>query len=139
MPDTYPCSPREELDGLPYFPRLCGKIRLFAAGELHPDLHANLGKGMDLWTCQFLGVSYETIRDHVLAGASDDDALAHARAVGKERSPEELAWFRAYLLTRGFRDDLAEKLASRLAELNRPDTSHLLTFCDYIDADEGRL
>ncbi|MDQ8191716.1 DUF5069 domain-containing protein [Roseibacillus persicicus] len=139
MSDTYPCSPRSEIDGLPYFPRMVEKIRLFAAGELHPELHANLGKGMDLWICQFLGVDYETIKEFTLAGAPDSEVLAQARAKGTKREEHELAWFRAYILNRGFRDDLSEKLASRIEESGFQDKKGIYSFCDYIDADEGRL
>jgi hypothetical protein len=137
--DTYPPSPKDELDGLPYFPRLCEKVRLFAADELPSDFHGNLGKGMDLWTCQYLGIAYEDLKGKVLAGASNEEALQFARVSGVARSEEEAAWFRAYILTRGFRDDFAERLATRIAESGFGDREDILTFCDYIDADEGRM
>lgn len=138
MSESYPCSPRVEIEGLPYFPRMTEKIRLFAAGDLHPDLHDNLSHGMDLWICQFLGVDYEDLKKVILAGSSDEEALAHARAKGIQRPDYELAWFRSYILNRGFRDDLSEKLASRIEDDGFQD-KNILSFCDYIDADEGRL
>lgn len=139
MPELYPCSPRTEIIDLPYFPRLCEKVRLFAAGDLHPELHANLGKGMDLWICQFLGVEYEELKKTILGGASDEEALAWAGQNGLDRPDFEKAWFRSYLLNRGFRDDLSAKLADRIKESGFQDRSDILSFCDYIDADEGRL
>ena len=138
MPELYPCSPREEIDGLPYFPRLTEKVRLFAAGDLHPELHDNLGKGMDLWTCQFLGVHYEDLKRVILDGASDAEAYAWAGEKGVERAEFEKAWFRSYLLNRGFRDDMSEKLAARIRESGFEGRSDIFSFCDYIDADEGR-
>ena len=57
-----PRSPKDEIDGLPYLPRLCDKIRLKQSGNLDPEYHPNLGIGMDLWTCQYLGVDYEALR-----------------------------------------------------------------------------
>ena len=66
-PQQAPRSPRDEVDGIVYFPRLCDKVRLHAAGTLSPDYHANLGSGMDLWTCQFLGVNYAPLADQIRA------------------------------------------------------------------------
>ena len=139
MSETYPCSPRVEIDGLPYFPRMVEKIRLFAAGDLHPELHENLGSGMDLWICQYLGVDYEDLKQEVLNGGSAEHALAFAKNMGIRRADYELAWFRSYLLNRGFRDDMSAKLTTRIKESGFQDKEGILTFCDYIDADEGRL
>ena len=41
--------------------------------------------------------------------------------------------------TRGFRDDLAERLAQRKEESGFGHRDDILTFMDYIDADEGRM
>jgi hypothetical protein len=134
-----PRSPRDEIDGLPYFPRLCHKGRLHAAGKLHPQYHANLGGGMDLWTCQFLGVDYAALAEQLHAGVSDAEALAWARKNGSTRQDCEVAWWKSFIRTRGFRDDLAERLAQRKAESGFQDRGDILTFFDYIDADEGRM
>lgn len=139
MAELYPCSPRVEIEGIPYFPRLAEKVRLFAAGDLHPELHENLSKGMDLWICQFLGVAYEELKAVILKGADNAEALAWAQENGTARADFELAWFRSFILNRGFRDDLSEKLAARVAESNFQQKEGLHSFCDYIDADEGRL
>lgn len=133
-----PRSPCDEIDGIVYFPRLCDKIRLHAAGRLSHNYHANLGSGMDLWTCQFLGVNYPPLADQVRAGKSDAEALAWARENGTPRTVAELAWWSAFMKTRGFRDDLAERLARRKAESGFHDRTDIVTFMDYIDADEGR-
>ena len=76
-----PCSPTIELDGIPYFPRLCEKVRLHAAGELREDLHGNLGLGMDLWTCQFLGVAYEDLKAKILELGPDEPLRNEIRKV----------------------------------------------------------
>lgn len=137
-PYQAPRSPRDEIEGVIYFPRLCDKVRLHAAGRLSPDYQANLGSGMDLWTCQFLGVDYAHLADRIRAGKPDADALAWARAHGTQRSAREFAWWSAYMKTRGFRDDLAERLAQRKGESGFLERDDILTFMDYIDADEGR-
>jgi hypothetical protein len=134
-----PRSPRDEIDGVIYFPRLCHKVRLHAAGGLDPQYHANLGAGMDLWTCQFLGVDYIALAEQIRGGKSDAEALAWARESGTARSAPEFAWWSAFMRTRGFRDDLAERLVLRKAESGFRDRDDILTFMDYIDADEGRL
>ena len=139
MAELYPCSPRNEIDGLPYFQRLCEKVRLFAANDLHPELHDNLGKGMDLWICQFLGVDYEDLKKTILEGSSDEQALAWAQETGPDRADFEKAWFCSYLLNRGFRDDLSATLATRIEESGFQERTGIHSFCDYIDADEGRL
>ncbi len=138
MAELYPCSPRIEIDELPYFPRLVEKARLFAAGDLHPELHDNLGKGMDLWTCQFLGIDYEELKKVVLEGASTEDAYSWAQENGLKRPDFEKNWFCSYLLNRGFRDNLSEHLAMRVKESGFEDKEGIYSFCDYIDADEGR-
>ena len=134
-----PRSPHDEIDGIVYFPRLCDKVRLHAAGGLSPEYHANLGSGMDLWTCQFLGVSYADLAQQIRSGMSDPEALAWAREHGTSRGAPELAWWSAFMRTRGFRDELAGKLVQRKAESGFQDRSDILTFPDYIDADEGRM
>ena len=138
MAELYPCSPRCEHDGLPYFLRLCQKARLFAAGDLHPELHANLGKGMDLWICQFLGVDYEDLKKTVVSGATDEEAYQWAVSNGGQRPEFEKDWFCSYLLNRGFRDDLSATLAQRVQESGFQNVPGIHSFCDYIDVDEGR-
>jgi hypothetical protein len=133
-----PRSARDELDGIVYLPRLCDKIRKHHAGILHPEFHANLGLGMDLWTCQFLGVDYNDLKAQVIAGATDEDALNWARENGVTRPDYEKAWFLAYMKTRGFRDDLSKRLAERKKEDPHTDRDDILSFMDYIEVDEGR-
>lgn len=140
MLDGYhmPRSARDEQEGIVYLPRLLNKIRLHYAGTLHPEFHTNLGLGMDLWTCQFLGIDYHDLEREVHAGATDEQALAWARENGVTRPDHEKAWFSAYIKTRGFRDDLADRLAKRKKEAPKTDREDILTFMDYIEVDEGR-
>ena len=71
----YPRSPKEQVGGIVYFGRLADKIRLMAAGELHPDLHANLGKGFDERCVSFLEVGYEALRARALDGLEPVDVV----------------------------------------------------------------
>ncbi len=140
MSDEYqlPRSARDEIEGIVYLPRLFDKVRLHHSGKLHPEFHTNLGLGMDLWTCQFLGVDYNELKAQVLAGATDEQALAWAREHGVTRPDYEKAWFTAYVKTRGFRDDMSERLSERKKEDPKTDRDDIQTFMDYIEVDEGR-
>ena len=133
-----PRSARDEIEGIIYLPRLFDKVRLYHGGKLHPEFHTNLGLGMDLWTCQFLGVDYDDLKAQILAGASDEQALAWARENGIKRPDYEKAWFTAYMKTRGFRDDMSGRLAERKKEDPKTDRDDILSFMDYIEVDEGR-
>ncbi|NWK56770.1 DUF5069 domain-containing protein [Verrucomicrobiaceae bacterium N1E253] len=134
-----PASPREEIEGMVYFIRMCSKIRLQASGELHPDFHPNLGRAMDLWTCQLLQVEYETLKQLVVDGASDRDVLQWCWETGKRPSEHELEWWNSYMRNRGFRDDLSDKLQFRKEEAGWLDRDEIQSFFDYLDADDGRL
>lgn len=136
---TAPASPRDELEGMVYFVRLCSKIRLFAEGALDPDFHPNLGKAMDLWTCQFLHVEYDALKEVVLSGASDQEALEWCWENGTHPNENELGWWNSYMRNRGFRDDLSDKLKFRKEESKWHDREEIKTFFDYLDADDGRL
>jgi len=133
-----PRSARDEIEGIVYLPRLFDKIRLQHGGKLHPEFQGNLGIGMDLWTCQFLGIDYNDLKAQILAGATDENALAWARENGITRPDYEQAWFTAYIKTRGFRDDMSDRLAERKKEDPKTDRDDIQTFMDYIEVDEGR-
>ena len=133
-----PCSPTLEIEGLPYFRRLCDKVRLKAAGTLHPDYHPNLGRAMDLWTCQFLGVEYEALAQIIEMGGSDGEALAWARKTGVTRPDHERDWWLAYMTKRGFQDDLSERLAMRKEDAGFADRDDIQTFMKFIEVEEGQ-
>jgi gluconokinase len=134
-----PTSPREEIAGTVYFSRLCSKARLHASGELHPDFHPNLGKAMDLWTCQFLHVDYEDLKKVILGGASDLQALEWCWKNGVQPNEHELKWWNSFMRNVGFRDELSEKLLFRKQEAGWQDREDIQTFFDYLDADDGRM
>lgn len=137
--DQLPCSPKEEIEGLVYFRRLCEKVRLMAAGKLHHDLHANLGKAMDLWACQFLGVEYDDLAERIRAGLTDEEVFSWAVENGSPRDANEIAWWNSYMRNVGFRDGLSQRLVERIEESGLGERAdNIRTMFDYIDADEGR-
>ena len=136
---TPAASPRDEVSGYVYFARLCSKIRLHASGGLDPEFHPNMGKSMDLWTCQFLHVDYSDLQKVITTGASDQESLEWCWENGTKPNEHELEWWNSYMRNVGFRDFLAEKLIFRKEEAGWQDRNDIQSFFDYLDADDGRL
>lgn len=133
-----PVSPYLTIRGLVYFRRMVDKARLFAAGDLREDLVGNLGKAMDLWTCELLHVSYSALVEKVHAGLDDDALLEWCFTQGKKPTVQEIQVWNAYMTKAGWRDALASRLAERKAESGLADREDIQSMFDYIDADEGR-
>lgn len=135
---TPPASPCDEVSGVVYFARLCSKIRLYESDDLHPDFHPNMGKAMDLWTCQFLHVDYDALKKVVVSGATDSEAMDWCQNQGVQPNEHEVNWWNSYMRNRGVRDNLAEKLIFRKEEAGWQDRDDIQSFFDYLDADDGR-
>ena len=135
---VFPRSPLDVVGGMPYFARMCDKIRLQAKGELHADYISNLGGGFDKWTCEYLRVDYKDLVGKVLNGMDDEEVLKWAVSLGGERTTAERDWWLSYMRNRGYKDDLSERLALRKQELGIADRDDIVTFFGFIDADEGR-
>lgn len=136
---NYPRSPQDKVGGIVYFGRMIDKIRLMGNGELHPDLHANLGKGFDERMVVFLGVDYGNLRDRVCGGGGDDEILEWCFAKGPRPTEEQIEVWNGFMVKRGWRDELAETLARRKKESGFEGRDEIQTMFEYIDADEGRL
>lgn len=136
---AYPTSPRVEVNGIPYFARMCDKIRSHAKGDLHADYQPNLGGGYDKWCCEYLKVDYADLVAQVNNGLSDEAALEWAVATGGARTQQETDWWVSYMKNRGNNDDLAEIFNQRKDESGYTDRADISNFFDYIDADEGRM
>jgi len=140
MPNhTPPASPRDEVSGYVYFTRLCSKVRLHQSGKLDPEFLPNMGKGMDLWTCQLLHVDYTELEKVIIAGASDQEALEWCWNSGTQPNEHEVNWWNSFMRNRCFRDDLSEVLIRRKKESGWQDSDEIQTMFDYLDADDGRL
>ncbi len=136
---VFPKSPLEEVGGIPYFVRMCDKIRLHASGGLDADYIRNLGRGFDRWTCDFLRVDYADLVEKVLSGLDDAAALEWAVSEGGERTATERDWWLSYMRNRGYGDDFSELLAKRKSENGFEDRDDIVSFFKLIDADEGRI
>jgi gluconokinase len=139
MPQQFPRSPYDAINGLVYFPRMLDKIRIHAAGGLPPGYEEHLGTGFDGRCLHFLGVKYEDVKKHVLAGESDEAVLAWCLANGRKPDEEDIEVWSGFLSKRGWRDEARERVVFRLKEagLERLD-GEVVTMFDFIDIDEKR-
>lgn len=135
----YPRSPKDTVGGIVYLGRMIDKIRLMNAGELHPDLHANLGKGFDERASWLLGVPYEDLRARVGQGGPDEEILAWCFENGSHPCEELIEIWNGFMTKRGWSDELSETLVRRKKESGFEARDEIQTMFHYIDADEGRL
>ena len=133
-----PRTPNDTVRGIVYLPRMFQKIRLHAQGVLHPDYHANLGKGFDDRACLFLQVAYADVVARVLQGGDDDEVAAWCFERGGAPDRERIEVWNGFMRKRGWRDEASELLAKRKRESGFEGREDIQTFFGYIDADEGR-
>ena len=132
-------SPYSKVGRLVYFGRMIDKIRLHARGALPADYIKNLGKAFDARACTFLRIPYDELTAHVLSAAAPDDAaaLAWAEKTGGARSDEDCEIWCGFMMKRGWRDVLTERLQLRIKESGLEDKP-IETMFDYIEFDEDR-
>lgn len=121
-----------------YFPRMLDKIRRRQRGTLPPDYHANLGKGFDLECCEFLRVGYPDVVAQVEAGQSDADVFAWCCARGRKPTGYDVGVWNEYMRKRGWNDEYAGRLRSRLEGLGLASRDDIRTMFDLLEVDEGR-
>lgn len=124
--------------GIPYFARMCQKIRLMRDGELHEDYQPNLGKGFDKWTCELLEIDYDELVKIAQSEENDEAVLTWAYENGVKPESPKLDWWLSYMRNRGYNDDLSEVLNKRKVEAGFGGRDDIATFFDFIDAEEGR-
>lgn len=113
------------------------KMRLHLAGLLPNDYLENLGKGFDRACCQFLGVSYEAVRQRVLeTGDADEKILDWCMECGRKRDSYEIEIWNAYMRKFGWNDAASPSLARQIAESGYP-VERIRTIFEFIDFDES--
>lgn len=124
-----------------YFGRMLDKIRLHAAGKLPAEYQANLGDSqtyvLDGRCCRFLGIRYGDLKERVLAGASDEEAMAWVQAHGTARTDEECHMWNRFILKLGWRDERSSVLPQRIKDAGLTGKP-IETLVDHIEFDEGR-
>lgn len=133
---SYPRTGTDRVGDLIFLPRMLDKIRLHEAGRLPPDY--NLGGGLDTRLCRFLGVAYDEVVARVKEGLDDEALLAWCHAHGRKPSEEEVLYFNAFMLKRGWRDEASVKMAQSKAKRGIAARDDVQTTFDLQDFDEGR-
>ena len=131
-------SPSEKVGDLFYFGRMLDKIRSHAKGELHPDYHANLGKGFDEKCVSFLRINYDQLVERVKQGDSDEEILQWCFSVGRKPSEDDICVWNEFMRKRGWNDEVSGILERRKRQAGMSDRSDIQTAFKFIDADEGR-
>lgn len=135
-------SPYIKVGRLVYFGRMLDKIRLHAVGKLPPEYVENYGEAQpnvfDARCCRFLGVSHSAIVSQVLGGKTDEQTLTWCHENGGARTDEQCDIWNMFMAKRGWRDTANERLQMRMREYGLEGRRDILTFFDFIDADEGR-
>ncbi len=138
MPEKFPRSPYDAIDGLVYFLRMLDKIRINAEGALPKGYAEHLGEGFDGRCLRFLGVKYEDVKARVLAGEKDEAVFAWCRANGRQPTDEDIEVWSGFMQKRGWRDEASERVVFRIKEAGLEGRRDIVTMFDFIDADEGR-
>ncbi len=129
----------DRVGGLFYFGRMLDKIRLHAAGRLPAEYLEQIGDGFDGRTVRYLHVDYGALCDQVVAGASDEAALAWCYAEGRQLTDEEILIFNSFMSKRGWRDDETDGyIPAKKQAYGFADDAGIVTDFDVIEADEGR-
>jgi hypothetical protein len=135
-------SPSDQIRGLVYFGRMLDKIRLAAAGKLPEGWQPARGAiegSFDWRCCAFLHLDYAALEAEVLkSDKSDEELLAWAYAHGRQPSETEIEVWNAFMLKRGWRDAITQRVNARLAEIGLP-AGTVLTMFEFLDLDEGHL
>jgi hypothetical protein len=142
MTDTviYPRSPREMMAGWVHLPRFIDKIRLAAAGKLHPDYQPNFTKGFDGLWLQAAGLEAEAFIE-LVKGTITDGQVCDWVLKNAHKGPEVKAAFREKLFNYGRVGDEQShaRLKLRKEQAGLADRADVESFLDFIDADEKRL
>jgi len=135
-----PKSFHEAVGGMKYFPRMLDKIRLYARGELREDCHANLGLAnrADGLCCQYLRVTYETLKQRVLEGGTDETILDWCFVKGRRLDETDILIWNEFIRKRGWNDEASGRLAAWKQESGHTARTDLMTIPDYTDVLEGR-
>jgi hypothetical protein len=149
MANSYPTlipglrSPSEQIKGIVWFGRMLDKIRIAAADKLPGGWHQARGQNMknsfDDRCCKFLKIDYAAIEAETLKGdKSDEQLLEWAFQQGRKPDEQAIEVWNGFMIKRGWRDNGAQRLNERLAEIGLPPGA-VLTMFEFIDVDEGKL
>jgi len=140
----YPRSPKARLGGLAHLGRLVDKVRLRHEGHIQD--YNYLTAGFDKYLLDLLQIAPQAFEQRVLQGGTEEEILAWVGAHARPLADDEIRQWNGRILHGGPKDDAAkQRFQDRLAEaaahrgVSVECTSHLRTWADVIDFDEGRL
>ena len=141
MSTTYPKSPKEEIKGIQYFPRMLDKIRLHARGELHEDYHKNLGtpQTADSACCNFLRVNYADLVERVKQGGTDEAILEWCFEKGRRLNEGDIMIWNGFVSKLGWKDFATPMLKEARKKHGIADRKDIRTIPDLIDFEEERM
>ena len=130
-------SGKKLVSDVAFFGRMLDKIRIHNEGRLPDDY--NLGTGFDGSLCEFLGVSYDDVKQRTLHGGTDEEILKWCRAEGRNLTEQDLRLWNSYVLKQGWNDTSTETLEQVKADAGFEGREEIRTWVDFHDADEGRM
>jgi hypothetical protein len=141
MSTTYPKSPKDEVKGMMYFPRMLDKIRMHARGELHEDYHKNLGalNTADSACCNLLRVNYADLVERVKQGGTDEEILGWCFEKGRRLNEGDMVIWKGFVSKLGWKDFATSMVKEAKQKQGIKDRKDIRTISDLIDFEEGRL
>ena len=134
----YPRSPLDELDGLPWLPRLIDKVRALQAGTLGD--YTPFPCGGDRHFIGVVGVDADQLKARIDSGAGDTEIAAWVKAHAAPGLDERLKTYREQSQLpvtgemRGYLDGAVSELKAARPEL---DTHKIQNFAQLICLEEG--
>jgi Domain of unknown function (DUF5069) len=135
-------SPRETISGIMVFGRILDKIRLHADDKLPEGYHLGFISGKNTFDeriCLFLGVSHQDLTERTLSGGSDEEIMEWCFQNSRKPDAQQIEVFNGFMEKRGWRDSASKGLEQRIKEAGFSHRSEIQTFCDLMDAEEGRI
>ncbi len=123
--------------GLLHLPRFLAKIRKHLKGELPKSYQRNFTKGFDGFLCMHLGVEPAQVIEAVKFSTDDSD-LEKRLAVLFPADCRTARWNRD-VVQKGMSPMGREALAAAKEKMGAGHRGDLISFCDMIDFDEGRI
>jgi hypothetical protein len=136
----YPRSPRETMNGWMHLPRFVDKIRLHLAGKLHQDYQPNFCKGFDGLWLETAGVEAQQFIEVVRRSITDGEVCDWVRQnVNKPESIKTAHRERMLNYPKSDDAEMQARLKMRKEQAGLAHRDDILSFVDFIDADEKRI
>ena len=123
--------------GLLHLPRFIAKIRKHLKGELPKSYQRNFTKGFDGFLCMHLGVEPSQVIEAVRL--STDEADLDARLLALFPADCRTAKWNRDVVQKGMSTMGREALLAAKTKMGAAHREDLISFCDMIDFDEGRI